>query len=217
MQVIPVINCDFKDDECVLGKINKIGNASNWVHLDVGDGVFTFNKSWNEPDKWRDFNKNNLNLEVHLMVENPIDQIKKWLDAGAKRIIFHLEALEGDKNEMISKILDLGNNYGAQIIISICPETPTHELEPFLNKFNYFQLLAVYPGPAGQKFLWPVLDKIKLLKKLKPEAVIEVDGGINLEVAKKCKEAGADILVSGTYIFSSNSVKEGIENLESVA
>jgi ribulose-phosphate 3-epimerase len=78
-------------------------------------------------------------------------------------------------------------------------------------------LLAVYPGPAGQKFLWPVLDKIKLLKKLKPEAIIEVDGGINFEVAKKCKEAGADILVSGTYIFSSNSVKEGIENLEGVA
>ena len=208
MKIIPVINCHFGDDECVLEKIKKAQEISDWVHLDVADGVFTFNKTWSNPSKWKNFNPN-LNLEVHLMTENPEDQMENWILAGAKRIIFHWEAirkhpsihLERNPQNSILKILDLAKKYNVEMVMAVCVETPLEEIKPFLEKFNYFQILAVLPGPSGQKFLWPALDKIKELKQLKPNAIIEVDGGINPEVVKKIKSAGAEIAVSGSYIF----------------
>ncbi len=218
MQVIPVINCHFRDSECVLEKLNKINGFSEWVHLDIADGIFTFNKTWNEPEKWKEFNKNNLKLEVHLMVENPIDWAKKWLEAGANRIIFHYEPLN-DKEKEIREILELAKNYNAEVMLAICPETEIKEIEPFLDKFNYFQILAVMPGPAGQNFLPSVLDKIKLLKQLKPDALVEVDGGITLESAKKVKEVGGDLIASGTFIFNNfegKSVSWAIDILKNI-
>jgi len=217
MIIIPVINCHFKDDECVLEKIKKIEEISDWVHLDVADGVFTFNKTWNNPLKWKNF-LTKLNLEVHLMVENPEEVIEDWLKAGAKRIIFHWETIKTKQNieETISKILAFKEKYNAEIMMAICVETALEEIKPFLEKFNYFQILAVFPGPSGQKFLWPALNKIKQLKELKPNAIIEVDGGINPEIVKKIKEAGAEIAVSGSYIFhnQNKNFKEAFEELK---
>lgn len=218
MQIIPVINCHFKDDDCVWQKINLIKSFSNSVHLDVADGIFTFNKTWNEPEKWKNF-KEILNLEVHLMVENPQVAMVGWLEAGAKRIIFHWESLKHDNQKIefsINEILNICSKYKGEAMLSSCPETDLKELKPFLYKFNYFQVLAVSPGPSGQKFLWPVLDKIKLLRQLNPKAIIEVDGGVNLENILKIKEAGADIVVSGSYIFNSSNPQQAFNNLLSI-
>ena len=206
MIIIPAINCHFKDDECVFEKIKKIKEISDWVHLDIADGIFTFNKTWNNPLKWKN-SLTKLNLEVHLMVENPESVIEDWLKAGAKRVIFHWEAVKIKQNpeEIISKILELKEKYNIEIMMAICIETGLEEIKPFLEKFNYFQILAVFPGPSGQKFLWPAFDKIKQLKELKPNAIIEVDGGINPETLKKIKEVGAEIAVSGSYIFNNKN------------
>lgn len=215
MQVIPVINCHFKDDECVLQKISLIKNLSESVHLDVADGIFTFNKTWNDPEKWKNF-KEILNLEVHLMVENPYNLMIPWLEAGAKRIIFHWESIKNHHQKIeysINEILDICLKYGSEAMISSCPETNLDEFKLALDKFNSFQVLAVNPGLSGQKFLWSMLDKIKLLRKLKPNAIIEVDGGITPEIASKIKEAGADIIVSGSYIFNSPNPQEAFNNL----
>ncbi|MGC8776061.1 MAG: ribulose-phosphate 3-epimerase, partial [Minisyncoccia bacterium] len=186
-------------------------------HLDVADGIFTFNKTWNNPKKWQELNLG-LNLEVHLMVEEPEEVVEDWLKAKAKRIIFHWEAvkLKNNPEEIVLKILNLCSKYGAQAMLSICMETPLEEIKNVLDKFKYFQILAVYPGPSGQKFLPEALPKIKFLKNLKPEAIIEVDGGINPEVLLKIKPAGADIAVSGSYIFNNADYKKAFARLVNI-
>jgi ribulose-phosphate 3-epimerase len=224
MEIIPVINCHLGDDECVFQKTKKIKEISNWAHLDVADGIFTFNKTWNNPKKWKELSFN-LNLEVHLMVENPEEVVEDWLKVGAKRIIFHWEAIkpilnsnfEKNPKEIISKIFDLCKKYGAEPMLSICMETNCDGVKDFLNDFKYVQVLAVYPGPSGQKFLWEAIPKIKYLKSIKPDIIIEVDGGINPEVLLKIKEAGADIAVSGSYIFNNSDYKKAFNDLVNIS
>lgn len=223
MEIIPVINCHFGDEECVKEKANKAFQFSSWAHLDIADGIFTFNKTWNDPLKWKEINPG-LNFEVHLMVENPEEEAENWLEVGAKRIIFHWEAIQKeahfykkrDPHYLISHILNLCKNHNAEGVLSICMETKVDEIREFLDNFNRFQILAVYPGPAGQKFLWEAVDKVRFLKELKPEAIVEVDGGINPNVAKILKEVGANILVSGTYIFGSENPKKAFEELVNI-
>lgn len=222
MQIIPAINCNVRDNECVLSKIQKIKEVSNWVHLDVADGIFTYNKSWNDFEEWIKMNPK-LNLEVHLMVEYPNELIEKWLKAKAKRIIIHWEAikreaisLKKDLNVLINEYLNICNKYGAELALSLCMETNCDEIKDVLDKFKIIHVLAVYPGPSGQKFLREALSKIKYLKTLKSDLIIEVDGGINPEILLEVKQAGADIAVSGHFLFQSNNFQEAFNQLVNI-
>lgn len=198
MQIIPAINCE--NFECVKEKLEKASEFSEWAQIDVCDGEFAPHKTWNNPSELTaNSSKPKANLEIHLMVENPHEVIDDWIKAGTKRIIVHLEALDS-----ISYILNSSIEFG----IAINPETSVEKLTPFLKEFKFVQILAVDPGLAGQEFQNSVLDKIGFLKKNYPGVIIEVDGGINLETAKLCKEAGADILVSSSYIWESENPKE---------
>lgn len=222
MQIIPAINCNIGDNDCVFEKTQKIKKVSNWVHLDVADGIFTYNKTWNNFNEWHRMNFN-LNLEVHLMVEYPNNFIKNWLKIGAKRIILHLESikreserLNRDINSLIDEYINLCNQYQAELVLSICMETTCDEIKDFINKFKMVNVLAVYPGLSGQKFLYEALTKIKYLKTLKPDLIIEVDGGINPEVLIKVKQAGADIAVSGHFLFKSNDFEKAFNKLVNI-
>ena len=208
IQVIPVINCHFGDTDCVTEKVKKAEGFSGWVHLDAADGVFTFNRTWANPKAWKKLGTK-LNLEVHLMVEKPEAVVGDWLSAGAKRIIFHFESVREDKahvvhrdtKKLIHEILVECAQHRAEVMVALNPETPVEELKPYFNAFSEYQILAVTPGFAGQKFLPTVLEKIKFLRREVPNATIEVDGGITLETGKQVKAAGATILVSASYIL----------------
>jgi len=216
MQTIPVINCHHKDFACAERKVRLAEGFATWVHVDVADGAFTFNKSWDDPGQWASL-KTPLKLEVHLMVEKPEEVLGAWLDAGAKRVIFHLEAVREshpkDTPATIAHIMDECAKRNVEVMLATNPETPNEMLEPYLNDFNAFQVLAVYPGPAGQPFLPMVLDKIEFLRAANPNARIEVDGGIVPETARRVKDAGADVVVAGTCIFTSADPKAAYEEL----
>ncbi|MBI5079455.1 ribulose-phosphate 3-epimerase [Candidatus Wolfebacteria bacterium] len=220
MKIIPAINCP--DFDCVKEKLEKAAEFSDWAQIDVADGKFTPHKTWNNLEdilnlksafarsKSQEGPILNLNLEIHLMTENPQDAIDDWFKAGAKRIIVHLEVvqdLELFKNKNLKP---------CEIGLAINPETPVEKLVPYLGDIKFIQALAVNPGLSGQKFQPSVLEKIKFLKKNYPDVIIEVDGGINLETAKLCKEAGADILVSGSYVWNSENKKKTFEELSAV-
>ena len=197
MQVIPAINsADYNE---VRGQIKKAARFSKWIHLDVADGKFTKAVLWNEPEKFNDLgimcSTLGLNLEVHLMVENPEDFIEKWFKLGAKRIVVHLEAI---------KNLDVFLRYFKtdKLALAINPETPVNVLWECREKIKIFSILAVAPGWAGQFFNPNVIDKIKFLRDNVLDAKIEVDGGMNEEKAKLVKEAGADVITSASYIFT---------------
>ncbi|MEE8131899.1 MAG: ribulose-phosphate 3-epimerase [Candidatus Paceibacterota bacterium] len=213
MQIIPAINCS--DFNCVKEKLEKVAEFSDWVQLDIADGKFTNYKTWSKTEELQELRSKNyelgkLNLEIHLMIEEPEKVVGDWVKAGVKRIIVHLEAIDSGFIIHDSRFKNI------EIGLAINPDTPVEKLVPYLDGIKFVQILAVNPGLAGQKFQPNVLDKIKFLKENYPDVKIEVDGGINLETAKLCKDAGADIVVSASYIWNSDNPKEAFEKLKNL-
>lgn len=212
MEVIPAINCHLNDTECVEAKAKTAEMLDGWVHLDIADGRFTYNKTWNSPEEWRRFGKN-LNLEVHLMVEEPLEAAREWLLVGAKRIIVHLEVLDLD---LADRIIALVKQYKAEPILAFNPETRVDSNPDIESRFLSFLVLCVHPGLAGQNFLPLNLEKISALKKMYPQATIEVDGGVNKDTGALAKKAGANILIAASYIFESSNLQGAYQELVSL-
>jgi ribulose-phosphate 3-epimerase len=213
MQTVPVLNCsDRVDAEEKMAIVQKILKKGDFLHIDIADGIFTFHKTWNDPGAWAAFQLP-FQLEVHLMVEHPEELIGPWLDAGAKRFIVPVEAVDMDSFRAIAARCKAGD---AELILSSNPETPPEDLTPYLHDISHFQVLCVNPGLAGQKFLPLALGKVKWLKYAIPHATIEVDGGITPEAAKWAKDAGADSIVSASYIFGSKDPGKAYEELKKI-
>ncbi len=222
-QIIPSINCHVGESDCVMEKI-AIAKKINapCVHLDICDGAFTFNKTWNSPKEWKRVAQD-ISSEVHLMVEYPERIAELWLQSGVKRLIIHAEALleagstamrvleDGDALEYITQLAEA---YEASIMIAINPETPVEVLRLFAPRVREFQVLAVTPGLPGQKFLPVVLEKIALVRAQYPKALIEIDGGITPEHGACAIAAGANNVVSASYIFSDNNPQEAYDRLQ---
>ncbi|MDI6734259.1 MAG: ribulose-phosphate 3-epimerase [Patescibacteria group bacterium] len=213
MKIIPAINC--KDFKCVKERFliaQSFLPKNGWIQIDVGDGKFTKAKTWNNPTQLKNLQpttyNQRFNIEIHLMAENPEKHIKKWLEARADRVIFHLEAI---KNNLQPTVYDLQQK---KIGIAIKPETDIECILPLLNKIKFVQLLAVKPGFSGQRFDKRILRKIKIIKKKYPKVTVEIDGGINEKIAQTVKKAGADIAVAGSYIFESKNPKESYKILK---
>ena len=214
MTIIPAINCS--DSDCIRSKFERAASffpTNTWLHIDVADGIFTYNKTWNNPEDLKSINLQfpsfKPSLEIHLMVENPEAVIGSWLRAGARRIIVHLETVSD-----LDGLLEICGQHNASLMISSRPEASLKSYEPYLRRCKQFQVLSVNPGLAGQRFLPLTLEKLKFLRKQVPDAKIEIDGGINLENGKRAVEAGADLLVSASYIFDAVDPGENYKRLE---
>lgn len=207
-EVIPVVNCP--DFECVkkrLAQIEQLGGEL--AHIDISDGAFAPSKTWANPKEL----KTDLGLEVHLMVQKPEEVIDGWLAIGVKRIIVHIETLDGADGERFHFILDRCLATGAEIMVAVSPETPIEDVLPYLDFVYFVQCLAVKPGPSGQEFDEATADKVRFLRERMPDVTIEVDGGINLENAKLVRKMGADIVTSATYIFGSRNPERAYKDL----
>ncbi len=216
MQVIPAINApDFNTAKSLIEKAKEfLPSSGEWIHLDVGDGLFSSIETWGNPEEFQSLQLSNIiKTEVHLMIINPLNFAEHWLRAGVKRLIVHLETISSLD---VDSLLNLCSKYGADLMLSINPVAPVEKLDPYLNKVFFFQILSVMPGKAGQVFEGSTLKKIAYLRERQPSVRIEVDGGINLETAKLAKEAGADIIVSASYIYNSNDPKEALTRLAHV-
>lgn len=214
MTIIPGINCQELDQvreqfhiahEVLFGAGSEhrvTPDSEQWVHLDVADGSFT-----NGYSTWRDAKglstirrDARLKLEVHLMVTNPDAVVGEWLAVGAQRIIFHLETASN-----VGVLAGVCSQFGAQAMIAIRPETPVAHVVPYLELVPACQILAVVPGLSGQVMHPETPQRIRELKKARPDIIVEVDGGITPATAKQCLEAGANQLVSSSYIFSDDN------------
>jgi len=215
--IIPAINAsDFEEVEEQFAKALLILPQGGWIHIDIADGEFTPHHTWNKPEQLKKLVDEAqelapFNFEIHLMVQNPEKAVESWLHYGGNRIIIHAEAMTDD-----DYILGRADRHAADIMLAINPASPAEKLLAYKNQFHFFQILAVSPGSAGQKFKPEVLEKIRVLREKVPHAKIEVDGGINPETAKLCKEAGANLFVSASYIFGSNNPRQAYEELAKV-
>ena len=175
-------------------------SAADWIHFDVMDGVFVPNISFGA------FILNQVStiatkkLDVHLMIANPDPYILQFKEAGASNITVHYETCK-HLNRTINSIKELG------MMASVClnPHTPVHLLEEILPELDMVLLMSVNPGFGGQDFIESTYSKVEKLRNMIEikglNTLIEVDGGVNFETGKKLFDAGANVLVSGSFIF----------------
>ena len=210
MTVIPAINClDFDCVKDLTRQATAFMPKDGWLHLDIADGRFTFNRTWGEPARWHEV-QGGLKLEVHLMVEEPEKIVPYWLEAGARRIIVHVEALTPER---VSVIMKAARSRGVEVMLSSNPETSVEALTPYLGICSQFQVLSVHPGMAGQSFLPSTLEKLKALRRALPGAWIEADGGMNRETAILVKAAGANAIAAASFIFGRSDPSKAYQEL----
>ena len=204
-----ILSCDFsilKED------IDTVLNDIDYLHIDVMDGLFVNNISFGIPVIKSIRPHYNITFDTHLMIVEPERYIDAFAKAGADLITFHIEATKDSKN-----VIDMIHSKGLKAGISLRPKTDVVELSPYLGMVELVLVMSVEPGFGGQAFDPSAIDKIKWLKEQKElhgyTYEIEVDGGINGETAKLVREAGVDVLVSGSYIFKAKNRKEAILSL----
>lgn len=213
LQVTPAINCS--DFECVKERFDFVLNQleSEWAHFDVSDGEFGNFLNWNKPEEFvKKYSvENDIFIETHLMVKRPEDLLEPWKEMKVKRFIIHLETvLEGDRERKrgngesaLGTIFDFCADNDIELMLASVPGTPIERMTPYLDEFQAFQILSVDPGPSGQRFKRSVLEKIRYIRERMPDVDIEVDGDVNPQTLSMAKEAGANLFVSGSYIFNS--------------
>lgn len=187
---------------------------ADWIHYDVMDGHFVPNLSFGYSILGDIAKITDLFLDVHLMISHPRQYVDQFIKNKASLIVFHLESLSSQKE--VIDLIQYIKQYDVQVGISIKPFTPVEALIPYLNMLDVVLVMSVEPGFGGQKFNLQALNKIKQLKALQRDNhyLIEVDGGINEETGRQCKEAGADVLVAGSYIFNSDDYSRRIASLK---
>lgn len=190
-------------------ELEKFG--ADWIHCDVIDGVFVQNKALELDDVKKLNNAVSLPLDVHLMYQYPQTAIKDFALAGADLITFHYES-----SCDVRQTCELIKNCGVKAGIALNPSTSVDVLLPYADCFDLILIMSVNPGFGGQRFIAESVDKISQAKQLFPDKLIEVDGGINGETCELAANAGADVLVAGSFIVLSQNVKAAIEKLKSL-
>ncbi len=196
-------------------EIKKVAeNGAEYIHIDVMDGHFVPNISIGVPVVKSIRKITDKVFDCHLMISEPYKYIDAFIDAGADLISFHIES-DSDIKKTIEKIKSAGKK--AALVVK--PNTPIEEVFPYLEEISMVLIMTVEPGFGGQSFMENQISKIEKLKKeidkRELNVDIQVDGGIDSETASLCKEAGANILVAGSYIFKAKDVKEAIKLLKS--
>jgi ribulose-phosphate 3-epimerase len=204
-----VLSADFS---IIKEELKKIENA-DFIHCDVMDGAFVPNISFG-PKMVADIRKcTDVPLDVHLMIEKPERYIEAFAKAGADYITVHYEACKENLNTVLTQIKKTGKKSGAVIN----PLTPVSVLKGSLPYCDLILLMSVNPGFGGQKFIESVLEKLKeardLIDKSGNKILLEIDGGINEQNTPVVIEAGADVIVAGTYVFGSENPSQTIENM----
>lgn len=204
------------NEEELLSYVKKLNNIADYVHCDVMSKNFVSRDTINYETVRQIYLKTLLPLDVHLMVNEPLNLVEKYINAGAQIVTVHYEAFK-NKNNLI-KCLKLISKKGVIAGVAINPGTEVCEVMPYIAYADLVLVMSVVPGQSGQRFKESTYVKVKKLKQIREDYgarfKIEVDGGIVPEVSKRLKTLGADIIVSGSYVYNSEDRERAIQELK---
>lgn len=208
-----VLSCDFANLQRDVEMINR--STADWFHVDVMDGVFVPNISFGFPVIEAIKKHATKPLDVHLMIVNPDQYVDAFKKAGADWLTIHYEACTH-----LHRTIQVIKQAGMKAGVALNPHTSVNVLEDVLPDLDLVLIMSVNPGFGGQKFIPHTLKKVtqlkELIKKTNSSALIEVDGGVNLETGKALLAAGADALVAGSFVFNSPNPTTTIQDLKSL-
>jgi ribulose-phosphate 3-epimerase len=208
-----ILAADFANLEREVHMINE--SDADWIHIDIMDGVFVPNLSFGLPVTSAIKKHAKKPLDVHLMIVHPERYLNAFKEAGASTITVHYEACE-HLHRTVQEIKALGCQAG----VAINPHTSVNLLEDIIADIDLVCVMAVNPGFGGQKFIERTYEKTRALKALidsrNSSAKIEIDGGVNLTNAPALRNAGADVLVAGNFVFSAENPKAVIAQLKQI-
>ncbi len=208
-----VLSADFANLQRDVQMLNE--SEADWIHVDIMDGMFVPNLSFGLPVTEAIARHASKPLDVHLMIEKPDRYIEAFRAAGASIISVHQEACV-HLHRVIQQIKDTGCQAG----VALNPSTPVTVLEDIIADIDLVCLMSVNPGFGGQKFIENTYKKVRQLKEIITDsgskALIEIDGGVNAQNAPLLRQAGADVLVAGNFVFKSQDPIRTIHELKNV-
>lgn len=208
-----VLAADFANLERDVTMINN--SDADWFHIDIMDGVFVPNISFGMPVLKAIGRHAQKPLDVHLMIVDPDRYIKTFADLGAEVLTVHYEACTH-----LHRSIEAIKQNGMKAGVALNPHTPVHLLKDILCDLDLICLMSVNPGFGGQKFIERTYDKVRELDAMRQEQkasfLIEIDGGVTSDNAVALKQAGADVLVAGSFVFKSQDPVKTVANLKSL-
>ncbi len=205
-----LLACDFGRLADEVRSVEAAG--ADWLHVDVMDGHFVPNLTIGPVVVEAIRRVSHIPLDVHLMMNHPEQYLKQFIDAGAHVLTVHVEAPGLRSESVLLSTVESIRKFGARAGLSLQPRTSAESLKPFLPSLDLLLVMTVEPGFGGQAFMPEVMPKLRQLREWF-SGDIAVDGGINAQTGRLCREAGANVFVAGTYVFRASSYQEAIQSL----